>query len=138
MAQTQTRDLLGADLRDVLQALDERHDLRLIDEADPNLELGAITEIREQPSELAPFVTRDSVYKFILGTFDAAATSLASGGVLDRFVPLHQSAGEAPPAAIGLPHDEHAAVRPLDDANGADRERRREESHEHPPQVPGQ
>ncbi len=42
--------------------------------------LGAITEIKENAAELAPFVSRDSVYKYILATFDDAATKLAAGG----------------------------------------------------------
>src|SRR3990172_725710 len=40
--------------------------------------LGAITEIKENAADLAPFVSRDSVYKFILGTYDAAATTRAA------------------------------------------------------------
>ena len=50
--------------------------------------LGAITEIREQPTDLAPFVPRDSVYKWILNTLDAAATNLAAGGATFPFT-LH-------------------------------------------------
>jgi hypothetical protein len=42
--------------------------------------LGAIVEIKENPTDLAPFVTRDSVYKYILNTLDAASASLAAGG----------------------------------------------------------
>jgi hypothetical protein len=42
--------------------------------------LGAITEIKENPFDLAPFVTRDSVYKYILNTLDDANTKLAAGG----------------------------------------------------------
>jgi len=47
--------------------------------------LGAITEIKENAADLAPFVSRDSVYKFILGTYDAAATNLAAGGAAFPF-----------------------------------------------------
>ncbi|HVX39303.1 MAG TPA: RagB/SusD family nutrient uptake outer membrane protein [Gemmatimonadaceae bacterium] len=42
--------------------------------------LGGITEIKDNPTDLSPFVTRDSVYKYILNTFDAAAKNLAAGG----------------------------------------------------------
>jgi hypothetical protein len=47
--------------------------------------LGAIVEIREDPSELAPFVSRDSVFKYILNTLDASATNLAAGGAAFPF-----------------------------------------------------
>ncbi len=44
--------------------------------------LGAITEIKADASQLAPFVSRDSVYKFIIGSLDAAIANLntAAGG----------------------------------------------------------
>jgi hypothetical protein len=42
--------------------------------------LGAIVEIKDNATDLAPFVSRDSVYKYILNTLDAASTSLAAGG----------------------------------------------------------
>jgi starch-binding outer membrane protein, SusD/RagB family len=42
--------------------------------------LGGITEIKENAFDLAPFVSRDSMYKFILNTLDASATNLAAGG----------------------------------------------------------
>lgn len=48
--------------------------------------LGAVTQINLNASDLAPFVTRDSVYKFILGTLDAADTELAAGGAAFPFV----------------------------------------------------
>src|SRR5262245_26196019 len=35
--------------------------------------LGGITEIKADPLELAPFVSRDSMYKYILNTLDASA-----------------------------------------------------------------
>ena len=47
--------------------------------------LGAITEIKEAAADLAPFVPRDSVYKFILNTLDAGATNLAGGGAAFPF-----------------------------------------------------
>ena len=37
--------------------------------------LGGIIEIKENPFDLAPFVTRDSMYKYVLNTLDAAARS---------------------------------------------------------------
>ncbi|QJR35271.1 RagB/SusD family nutrient uptake outer membrane protein [Gemmatimonas groenlandica] len=42
--------------------------------------LGAIVEIKANASELAAFVSRDSVYKYILATLDEGATNLAAGG----------------------------------------------------------
>jgi hypothetical protein len=50
--------------------------------------LGAVVEIRDDPTSLAPFVTRDSVFKNILGTLDAGATNLAAGGAAFPFT-LH-------------------------------------------------
>lgn len=47
--------------------------------------LGAVVEIKDNASDLAPFVSRDSVYKYILGQLDAAATSLAAGGAAFPF-----------------------------------------------------
>jgi hypothetical protein len=42
--------------------------------------LGVITEVKDNPFELAPFVTRDSGYKYVLNTLDDAYTKLTSGG----------------------------------------------------------
>jgi hypothetical protein len=42
--------------------------------------LGAIVEIKQDASDLAAFVSRDSVYKYILATLDDASTNLAAGG----------------------------------------------------------
>jgi hypothetical protein len=50
--------------------------------------LGAPIDILEDGTALAPFVTRDSLYKWILNTFDAASTSLAAGGAAFPFA-LH-------------------------------------------------
>ncbi len=47
--------------------------------------LGAIVEIRENATDLAPFVTRDSVYKVVLATLDAGATNLQAGGTAFPF-----------------------------------------------------
>ena len=41
--------------------------------------LGAVVEIRDDPTSLAPFVSRDSVFKYALNTLDAANTNLAAG-----------------------------------------------------------
>jgi hypothetical protein len=41
----------------------------------PGTHVGGITEIKENPFDLAPFVTRDSMYKYVLNTLDAAARS---------------------------------------------------------------
>lgn len=55
MATTETRDLLGAELRDLIAEFDRREELRTIDGADWNVELGAITEmlaLRDGPALL--------------------------------------------------------------------------------------
>jgi len=45
MTMTTAPDLLGTDLREVIQILESRGDLQHVDEANPHLELGAITEM---------------------------------------------------------------------------------------------
>lgn len=50
--------------------------------------VGMITEIKDDATDLAPFVTRDSAYKFVLGTLDAALTNLQAGGAAFPFT-LH-------------------------------------------------
>ena len=55
MASTETQQLLGAQLRDLVDALDDAGELRRIDGVDWNLELGAITEmlaLRDGPALL--------------------------------------------------------------------------------------
>jgi hypothetical protein len=47
--------------------------------------LGGITEIKADPKALSPFVSRDSMYKYILNTLDDAATKLAAGGTAFPF-----------------------------------------------------
>ena len=42
--------------------------------------IGAVVEIKQNASDLAPFVSRDSVYKYILATLDDGAANLAAGG----------------------------------------------------------
>ena len=42
--------------------------------------LGTITEMKANPFDLAPFVTRDSGYKYALSILDDAATKLAAAG----------------------------------------------------------
>lgn len=42
--------------------------------------LGVITEITPNPFDLAPFVARDSGYKFVLNTLDDASAKLLAGG----------------------------------------------------------
>ena len=42
--------------------------------------IGAVVELKDVASDLAPFVSRDSVYKYILATLDAGSTALAAGG----------------------------------------------------------
>jgi hypothetical protein len=46
--------------------------------------LGAVVQVNQNASDLAPFVSRDSVYRYIIGTLDADA-ELASGGTAFPF-----------------------------------------------------
>lgn len=50
--------------------------------------LGAVVEIKQDASDLAAFVSRDSVYKYILNTLDEGNTALAAGGTQFPFT-LH-------------------------------------------------
>lgn len=47
--------------------------------------LGAIVDVKDNAAELAPFVSRDSVYKFILATLDSGITALGAGGTAFPF-----------------------------------------------------
>jgi hypothetical protein len=47
--------------------------------------LGGITEIKADPTQLAPFVSRDSMYKYILNTLDDATAKLTAGGTAFPF-----------------------------------------------------
>ncbi len=62
--------------------------------------LGAVIDINLNASDLAPFVSRDSVYRFILGSLDAADAELAAGGAAFPFA-LHSGfAGFNTPATF--------------------------------------
>jgi hypothetical protein len=50
--------------------------------------LGAVIDINLNASDLAPFVSRDSVYRWIIGTLDQADAELAAGGAAFPFT-LH-------------------------------------------------
>jgi hypothetical protein len=63
--------------------------------------VGMITEIRADATDLAPFVSRDSAYKFVIGTLDAAYANLQAGGAAFPFT-LHAGfAGFNTPATFG-------------------------------------
>ncbi|MEY4609597.1 MAG: hypothetical protein RL625_1814, partial [Gemmatimonadota bacterium] len=47
--------------------------------------LGAVTQINQDASDLAPFVSRDSVYKYILATLATADADLTAGGAAFPF-----------------------------------------------------
>jgi hypothetical protein len=62
--------------------------------------LGAPVDIPADPNSPAPFVSRDSVYKFISGTLDEAAADLQAGGAAFPFT-LHSGfAGFDTPASF--------------------------------------
>ncbi|MBP7549917.1 MAG: RagB/SusD family nutrient uptake outer membrane protein [Gemmatimonadaceae bacterium] len=64
--------------------------------------LGAVVQVNQDASDLAPFVSRDSVYRYILGTLDAGNAELTSGGTTFPFS-LHAGfAGFNTPAAFRL------------------------------------
>ncbi len=42
--------------------------------------LGLVVEVKQNASDIAAFVSRDSAYKYILATLDEGATALAAGG----------------------------------------------------------
>src|SRR5689334_6301670 len=62
--------------------------------------LGAITEIKDDASKLAPFVSRDSVYKFIIGSLQQAITNLNAGGAAFPFTLPPGFAGFDTPATF--------------------------------------
>jgi hypothetical protein len=62
--------------------------------------LGAPVEIPADPNSPAPFVSRDSVYKFISGTLDEAATDLQAGGAAFPFAFHSGFAGFDTPATF--------------------------------------
>ena len=63
--------------------------------------VGMITEIKENATELAPFVNRDSAYKYVLGTLNAGYTNLQAGGAAFPFT-LHAGfTGFNTPATFG-------------------------------------
>lgn len=60
--------------------------------------LGVPVELKDQPAELAPFVSRDSVYNYILARLELGKTELAAGGTAFPFT-LHAGfAGFTTPA----------------------------------------
>jgi hypothetical protein len=64
------------------KTLEAAHLLEIIITTDT---LGAITQILPDPKAFAPFVSRDSVYKYILGTLDSALVALAAGSATFPF-----------------------------------------------------
>jgi hypothetical protein len=63
--------------------------------------LGGITEIKDNAAELAPFVSRDSLYKFVIGSFDAALASLGKAGSSFPFTLPPGFAGFNTPTTFG-------------------------------------
>ncbi len=62
--------------------------------------LGAVVQLQPDPQVLAPFVTRDSTYRYILNTLDAAHAELLAGGAAFPFT-LHSGfAGFNTPATF--------------------------------------
>lgn len=62
--------------------------------------LGAPVDIPADPNSPAPFVSRDSVYSFISGTLDEAATDLQAGGTAFPFTVHSGFAGFDTPATF--------------------------------------
>jgi hypothetical protein len=63
--------------------------------------VGGITEINDAATDLAPFVTRDSMYKAVIGLLDAGYANLQAGGSAFPFT-LHSGfAGFNTPATFG-------------------------------------
>jgi starch-binding outer membrane protein, SusD/RagB family len=64
--------------------------------------IGAVVQINADPQQLAPFVSRDSTYRYILATLDAAYAELQAGGTAFPFT-LHAGyAGFNTPANFAL------------------------------------
>ena len=59
--------------------------LALFDIVQTHDTLGGITEVKADPTQLAPFVSRDSMYHYILNTLDDATTKLNAGGTAFPF-----------------------------------------------------
>lgn len=64
--------------------------------------IGAVVQINQNATELAPFVSRDSTYRYILNTLDEAAADLAAGGSAFPFVLNSGFAGFNTPATFRL------------------------------------
>jgi starch-binding outer membrane protein, SusD/RagB family len=64
--------------------------------------LGGLTQINDNPFVLAAFVSRDSMYKYVLNTLDDAATKLAGGGTAFPFTLSPGFAGFNTPATFLL------------------------------------
>jgi hypothetical protein len=62
--------------------------------------LGGITQVNDDATVLAPFVSRDSMYHYILNTLDAANTNLAAGGASFPFTFSSGFAGFNTPATF--------------------------------------
>ena len=60
--------------------------------------LGGPVQVNDNPNDFAPFVTRDSAYKFISALLDEAKTDLAAGGSAFPFVLPSGFAGFTTPA----------------------------------------
>ena len=60
--------------------------------------IGVIVEIKEDPTQLAPFVSRDSGYKYVGARLDEAAANLAAGGAAFPFTMHAGFAGFNTPA----------------------------------------
>ena len=62
--------------------------------------IGAVVQINQDATQLAPFVSRDSTYRYILNTLDEAAADLAAGGSAFPFVLNSGFAGFNTPATF--------------------------------------
>ncbi|MBA3558508.1 MAG: RagB/SusD family nutrient uptake outer membrane protein [Gemmatimonadaceae bacterium] len=59
--------------------------------------IGAVVQVQSDPNALSPFVSRDSVFNYIIGRLDAADAELAAGG---SAFPFALDGGFSPPAGV--------------------------------------
>jgi hypothetical protein len=74
--------------------------LMIFEIAETRDSLGGLVDINENPFTLAPFVSRDSLYKYAMNTLDDGASKLAAGGTAFPFTLSPGFAGFTTPATF--------------------------------------